>query len=111
MRRDKEIHQELYTARDAARRASIALRRTADALDELGPPPTVRYPAEDEVRTILDRLDDAKARLRDLEQIRLIHSWLAQSARGTGSSALVARPPDAMRTYRATKARPVANLR
>ena len=105
MRRDEEIHQELYAARDAARRASIALRRTADALDELGPLPAVRYPAEDEVRTILDRLDDAKARLRDLEQIRLIHSWLAQSARGTESSALVARPPEAMHTYRAARRR------
>ena len=62
-------------------------------------------PAENEVRAVLARLEDAKARLRDLQQIRLIHSWLAQSARSTGGSAVDARRPDAMRSQRSDAAR------
>ena len=72
--------EDLYGARDAARRAAALLRGMADALDELGPAP-VQYPSEHEVRSLLERIGEAEARLRNCRQVHLIDTWLAR-ARG-----------------------------
>ena len=80
MGKSEDAHRELYAARDDARRMSIALRRAADALDELGPAPA-HVPSGDEVKRALRQLENARTKVLNRRQAQRIDAWLSQLPR------------------------------